>query len=255
VSKPKYTTFTGIKAEEIPNALSNRFPPEAYKAVGGSSADLTDINTGFMIERVTAVFGPKGLGWNLIYNPNDLSSGGDSGRTVARLNATFIYSLWDDQGTKFDCAFPVSAVNENKYLYVDEGVRTSCVGAALKWLCFQNDVYKGQFDHHDAEQEKKAAAQQQRANGNGAQQTSGQPANNKAAAPAQAPEPKPDDNDPAPANWEGVKMYQSLFAEAVKLKIKAESISPGKDTKGRVRSLYGPLQAQVQAAQAAQASA
>lgn len=244
--KPKYTTFTGIKAEEIHMQLSAKFPPEAYKGVPGG-ADLTDINTGFMIERVTAVFGPKGLGWNLLYNPGDLVSGGESGRTVTRLSATFLYSLWDESGARLDCAFPVSGVNQNDFKYADEGARTSAIGAAIKWLCFQNDVYKGAFDHHDAEKEKQAAA---RAAG---QPAGGSGSATRAPAPA-APAGNPDDNEPAPANWNGVTMYQKLAEEAQaltkagKLSVKIESVVPGTDTKGKVRQMYGALKTAVDAA-------
>jgi hypothetical protein len=242
MAKPKYTTFTGVKAEDISGALKERFPAEAYKGVPGG-ADLTDINTGFMIERVTSVFGPKGLGWNLLYNPNDLTNTGDSGRVVARLSATFVYSLWKEDGDKIDCAFPVSGVNENKFNYVDEGVRTSCVGAAIKWLCFQNDVYKGQFDHHDAQAEQQAA---KRAAGNG---------NSNGSAPAttgngNGTAPVDDSATIATASWDGLSTHwATLRNAAVKAGIQdIPTLEPGKATRGEVRTAYADLKAKIDAA-------
>jgi hypothetical protein len=242
MAKPKFTTFTGVKAEEIPAALSSRFPPEAYKGVPGG-ADLTDINTGFMIERVTSVFGPKGLGWNLLYNASDLVTGGESGRTVTRLSATFLYSLWNEAGERTDCAFPVSGVNQNDFKYADEGARTSAVGAAIKWLCFQNEVYKGQFDHHDADKEKQAAA---RSNGNVQRPPTQTTTNPPAQAPAAA---APTDNDEiAAANFTGFTKWAELRAQAQGMQIKVETVlEPGKVTKGKVRAAYAELKAKIDA--------
>jgi hypothetical protein len=177
MAKPKYTTFTGVKAEEISTKLAEHLPPEAFKGVPGG-ADLTDINTGFMIERVTAVFGPRGLGWNLLYDPASLAVG-EGNRPIARLDATFSYALWNDKDERCDCLIQVSGVNQNDAKYVEEGARTSAIGAALKWLCFQNDVYKGQYDHHDAAREKQGSNAPAT---NGAARTNGAPRTNGAAA-------------------------------------------------------------------------
>lgn len=169
MAKPKYTTFTGVKAEDIPAKMAERFPNEAYKGVPGG-ADLTDINTGFMIERLTQVFGPKGLGWNLICDTSSLRIG-DSNRPLARMDATFTYALWDDKDQRLDCAIQVSGVNQNDSKYVEEGVRTSATGAAIKWLCFQLDIFKGQFDHHDAQRDADNARKAAAANNKPAQGT------------------------------------------------------------------------------------
>jgi hypothetical protein len=151
MAKPKYTTFTGIKAEEIPAKLAEHFPPQAYKEVPGG-AKLTDINTGFMIERLTEVFGPRGLGWNLVYDPASINVG-DGSRPLARLDATFVYYLWGDDGARIDCPILTSGVNQNDEKYVEEGARTAAIGGALKWLCFQNDIYKNTWNHNDARRE------------------------------------------------------------------------------------------------------
>jgi hypothetical protein len=48
-------TLSGVPASQITMRLAEPFnDPKAYKAVPGG-ADLTDINTGFMLERVNEV--------------------------------------------------------------------------------------------------------------------------------------------------------------------------------------------------------
>ena len=44
-----------------------------------------------------------------------------------------------------------SGANANNIEYAEEGARTSALGAAIKGLCFQLPVYKGQLDHHNVE--------------------------------------------------------------------------------------------------------
>ncbi len=68
----KLKTLTGVPANEVPAKLAELFEDKkAYKGVPGG-ANLTDINTGFMIERATQVFGLRGLGWRLDYQSEHL---------------------------------------------------------------------------------------------------------------------------------------------------------------------------------------
>ena len=148
----QYHTFTGIPAGEIPQRLAEPFnDPKAYKGVPGG-ADLTDINTGHMLERITQVFGPKGPGWNFIFKPEDLEvlNPGEK-RALARLRyAVFQYTLYAENGETATFEIATSGVNANSVEYAEEGARTSALGAAIKGLCFQLPVYKGQLDHHNA---------------------------------------------------------------------------------------------------------
>lgn len=146
----KLFTYTGVSAEEIPSKLAEPFDdPKAYKGVPGG-ADLTDINTGHMIERVTEVFGPKGLGWNLTWDPDMMSMPEGEKRATAHLRyAIFRYILWDEAGNAFQYDIPTGGVNTNSVEYAEEGARTSALGAALKGLCFQLPVYKGHLNHHN----------------------------------------------------------------------------------------------------------
>jgi len=150
----KLFTLTGIPVEQISTRLAEPFSdPKAYKPVPGG-ADLTDISTGHMLERVNQVFGPKGLGWNLLFDKDDLQVFGDptaARRIIVRLAyAVFQYTLVDDEGQLQRCEIPTSGVNTNDFAYAEEGARTSALGAALKGLGFQLPVYKGDLDHHNA---------------------------------------------------------------------------------------------------------
>lgn len=144
-------TFTGIPAAEIPSRLAEPFDdPAAYKGVPGG-ADLTDISTGHMLERVTQVFGPKGLGWNFRFSQDDveIANPGDK-RTLVRLKyAVFQYTLFAASGETHTCEIATSGANANSIEYAEEGARTSALGAAIKGLCFQLPVYKGLLDHHN----------------------------------------------------------------------------------------------------------
>ena len=149
---PQLKTFNGLPASDIPARLAEPFDdPKAYKGVPGG-ADLTDISTGHMLERITQVFGPKGIGWNFVFDPADLElvNPGEK-RVMARLRyAVFAYTLYSEAGEAHTFEIGCSGVNSNAVEYAEEGARTSALGSAIKGLCFQLPVYKGQLDHHNA---------------------------------------------------------------------------------------------------------
>jgi hypothetical protein len=164
-------TLTGVPYAEIVARLREPFEAAAYKAVPGG-ADLTDINTGYMIERLTEVFGLRGLGWNLEYNPEDLVTEGDGKRVMSHLKfATFSYALVDNESDLHAFSFPTSGKSENMPAYSEEGARTNALGAAVKTLCFQVDVYKNKLNHHNA-----GKVQNSQPKANGQPKTNGQPA-------------------------------------------------------------------------------
>jgi hypothetical protein len=96
----KLFTLTGVPVSQIVEKLAKPFEPQAYKGVPGG-ADLTDINTGYMIERATQVFGLRGLGWKLEYSPENMVffGLGEAKRVTAHLKyAVFCYALVDERG-------------------------------------------------------------------------------------------------------------------------------------------------------------
>lgn len=162
----KLFTLTGIPVDQVVAKLAEPFEPQAYKGVPGG-ADLTDINTGYMIERATQVFGLRGLGWKLEYSPTDLVfiGLGEGKRVTAHLKyAVFSYALVDEKGEIRWYPIITGGASANELPYAEEGARTAAIGAALKSLCFQLPVYKGQLDHHNAG---KLHAEGKTATGNG----------------------------------------------------------------------------------------
>ena len=150
----KLFTLTGVPVSQIVERLAEPFEPRAYSGVPGG-ADLTDINTGYMIERATQVFSLRGLGWKLEYSPENMQfiGLGEGKRMTAHLKyAIFSYALINEQEEICWYAIITGGASTNDYAYAEEGARTSAIGAALKSLCFQLPVYKGQLDHHNASQ-------------------------------------------------------------------------------------------------------
>lgn len=145
-------TLTGIPVAEVAARLAAPFDAKAYKGVPGG-ADLTDISTGYMIERATEVFGLRSLGWKLEYSSEHMTfiGLGEGKRVTAHLKyAVFSYALASVQGEIGWYPIVTSGLSNNDFPYAEEGARTAAIGAALKSLCFQLPVYKGLLDHHNA---------------------------------------------------------------------------------------------------------
>lgn len=156
-------TWTGISVDNITEELSVPFDAGGYKPIP-SGANLTDINTGYMLERTLKVFGPKGLGWGLEYDASDLEYQGDGKRVLAIMKkAIFWYKLYDSMsGTEMmKCEIPCSGAHQNEYAYAAEGARTSALGGALKGLGFQLPLYKGMWDTPAARTEARNSQQRQ----------------------------------------------------------------------------------------------
>ncbi len=152
----EYKTVAGIPADQIRSCLAKPFSDSnAYKQVAGTGADLTDINTGHMLKRVNEVFGMKGLGWNLLYDRDDIVINPieNNKHVIARLKfAEFIYFLvHNESGEQIEIRIPTSGANKNTPQYAEEGVKTVALGTALKGMGFQEYVYTGHLDHRNAQ--------------------------------------------------------------------------------------------------------
>ncbi|MCU0486581.1 MAG: hypothetical protein MUC85_10800, partial [Anaerolineales bacterium] len=113
----KLFTLTGMPVSQIVEKLAEPFEPQAYKGVPGG-ADLTDINTGYMIERATQVFGLRGLGWKLEYSPEAMVfiGLGEGKRVTAHLKyAVFSYALVNERGEINWYPIITGAANTNDY--------------------------------------------------------------------------------------------------------------------------------------------
>jgi len=181
----KAYTFTGIPVEEITGSLAELLPPTAFKPIA-TKTYLTDINTGHMLERATEVFGPRGIGWGLSYEPdhmiimdNDVKLNDEGGKKKARPTARLAYAkfwfmLYGADGEGFKAEIITSGASQNEIEFAEEGARTAAIGSALKSLLFQNEVYKNELKEAQAEQRKEEQAERA-----------------KQAPPAAQPAPKP----------------------------------------------------------------
>ena len=151
----KLKTLTGIPASKISERLAKPFDdPAAYKEIKGGvggAAGLTDIDTAWMVERATEVFGPYGLGWKLDWDVDDVVINGDPKRpTVALKRAEFRYILLDKEGKEQICIVPCTGGSTNELPYALKGMETSAIGNALSKMRFQEPVYKGKLSHKNA---------------------------------------------------------------------------------------------------------
>jgi hypothetical protein len=142
---------------DIPARLAAIFADKAaYKTIPGKLG-LTDISIGYMLERITEVFGPAGVGWTLRWAKEDFTIEGEiiasrkkeeSAAVLAWLKyAEFVYYIFSQDGNVVECVIPTSGMSINEVSYAEEGARTAALGSAVKKLCFQIGVYKGDFDH------------------------------------------------------------------------------------------------------------
>jgi len=164
----KLKTLTGVPAQEIGDRLEKPFTdPKAYSKIrggAGGAANLTDIETAWMIERLNEVFGPYGLGWRLEWDPEFVHvqqpSEKNKSWTATIRRAEFHYILLDADGKERICTAPCSGGSSNNELgYALKGMETSAIGNAVSKMRFQEQVYKGKLSHANAAKLLKAHAE------------------------------------------------------------------------------------------------
>lgn len=152
----KLKTLTGVPAQEIGDRLEKPFTdPKAYSKIrggAGGAANLTDIETAWMIERLNEVFGPYGLGWSLEWDPEFVHvQQNEKSWTATIRRAEFCYILLNGDGKERSCTAPCSGGSTNKELgYALKGMETSAIGNAVSKMRFQEQVYKGKLTHGNA---------------------------------------------------------------------------------------------------------
>lgn len=197
-------TLAGIPIQEVSTKLGELLHPNAYKAVGGGGADLTDINPAYLTKVANEVFGLCGYGWKISFDPNDMqvtsetktnSKGKEYVDYTATLNLlTLVYALQMDNGDIiWSESIPANGSNSNTDIgYAMRGALTNAIGAAFAKLGWQLPVYMGVVNHHNA------ASLWEKKYGNGKPQNGGEkkPAaeqTKKEEKAAPAPEPVVDD--------------------------------------------------------------
>lgn len=122
-------------------------PTEAQKAIeAGRLKGMTDINPMWRIKALTELFGPCGVGWNLINQSMQLIPVDSTGEIMCIYEVDLVYKVdgeWSAPvhgigGNKI-------AVKESKGMYADdEGVKkayTDAIGSACKMIGCAADIY------------------------------------------------------------------------------------------------------------------
>lgn len=162
------TTFTGKTFKEAIALLKDKLPPDAYSKVEGTAADLTDINPGYMIEKVTEAFGPAGIGWRYEWPPEALELRPDAMGTkdgwtcvIRRFELRLMMSSQGVEGIDAGTGWsePILSTGASLNLRPEhalKGAVTNALSGAFSRLCWQVDVFKGLVSHRDPKPAKPA---------------------------------------------------------------------------------------------------
>jgi len=159
-----YKTLTGLSMEEAIARMATILEPEAYSAVKGTGADLTDVNPAYLREVATDVFGPVGLGWTYDWLDEHLTVESENreakgGRlytayvaTIRRLELTIYVGAMTPEGVEIISLAPIPATgssdNEN-LAWALRGAITSAIVGAFNFLCWQLPIHKGLVSHRN----------------------------------------------------------------------------------------------------------
>lgn len=162
------TTLTGLSWDEAKDELKALLPDVAYKPVPGG-ADLTDINPGFMIERLTDIFGPVGAGWGYdydvesldIYPENRESSKGRQYRayvTIIKKGVVWYVLTNGKEAHRFTVVSNGGGDNDRPEWSLN-GAVTTLISGGVKRLCWQIKVHQGLVTHHNIKQANQQVSQ------------------------------------------------------------------------------------------------
>jgi hypothetical protein len=165
------TTLMGIPVTEMSAHMNRRFPPQAYRAITfGPMKDKSDLAGDYVRDRFDAVWGPHGMGWQLVPQPGigsterrEIEHKRRDGSTyrvwsVTLINWVLRYRVvlpdgrweWMETGPMSDCD-----ENEDQG-YAYRGAWTSLLKQVLRSFGGLNHVYRGEYTHLDAERELRA---------------------------------------------------------------------------------------------------
>ncbi len=149
------TTFTGMQWKAAIEKLKEHLESNAYTKVGGTGADLTDIDPAYLIEVVTEVFGPVGIGWRygwpddaLDLHPAEIGKQGKMGwqAVITRFDLRLLILNGDSQRW----SEPIPSVGGSLNTKPEDALKgaiTRALGIGFSRLCWQIDVYKGLVSH------------------------------------------------------------------------------------------------------------
>jgi hypothetical protein len=159
------------------NEATDTGATKAFSRGGGFKG--TAINATYIVKRLTAEFGPAGLGWGVDVVADDLLTGApirsDKGDLVGNeiVHRIRVRFWWIDPETKAKCGFDQIGQttfvgrNKNGWFTDEEAPKKSLTDALTKaasWLGFAGDIHLGLWDDSKYVAER---AREEQANGNG----------------------------------------------------------------------------------------
>lgn len=175
-----YKTLTDKTINEAIRELMKVLPPEAYKAVGGTTVNLTDINPSYLNLVFTRSFGPCGIGWWFDHTEPKISSEVRTSRqgnentyfTVIIDTLWLYYAYTDEEGNLHESkAILGSGASDNTNVaWALKGATTNALGSAANKLLWQHLVYAGKVNHNNAGQWYAKQKAKEASQGNGEQE-------------------------------------------------------------------------------------
>lgn len=154
----KFTTVTGKSLDEVRKLLDAPLPEEAYKKIGGTAMDLTDISPAWTRRALTSIFGLYGFGWGMNHDGADVEltfetkANGKTAADVALKRAKFWYVLLNAKGEPQVFSFTCTGSGRNEQGnggWALKGAMTNALSTAASFIGFQESVYMGKRSHHD----------------------------------------------------------------------------------------------------------
>jgi len=145
VNLDEITTLTGIKIVDAIAKLNERLEDKAYKEIPMGKFKLTDISPAYLIEKLTEVFGPYGLGWMYHFDKDDINCTVSEPWQATVIGLEFYYTLvWGGETHKIGPVVSTGGARNSKNVeYALKGAITNAIGTAAHRIGWQLDVYKG----------------------------------------------------------------------------------------------------------------
>jgi len=147
-------TLQGISLDDLRIKLDASLPETAYKKIGGTKLDLTDIDPGWMRRAFNSLFGLCGVGWGIDYDTADLVLDyvGENSKNpmvaIKKLNLWFM--LVDENRNQTKHSVPATGSNvsqQGNLAYALKGAVTNAIGNAASQLGWQESIYLGYRSH------------------------------------------------------------------------------------------------------------
>ena len=160
VNLDEITTLTGLKIMDAIAKMNERLEDKAYKEIPMGKFKLTDISPAYLIEKLTEIFGPQGIGWSYSFENDDITCSSSEPWLASIIGLEFYYMVvWGGEAHKVGPILATGGARNSKNVeYALKGAITNALGTAAHRIGWQLDVYKGlRTEDGDFESETKHA--------------------------------------------------------------------------------------------------